>query len=247
LQDAIDHLTGRLTPAAARSMREAIQRGDTAQIHHMHAPDRDPKTSEAMAVIYAATDRIAMREPNAGNEDPEIEAVWIAVDGEHTAAGSTLRISPTRWIATGNDGTRIGQFKHRIDAADAVRKWFAKGREIKHGRQGPYIETRQHNPEPEETADAGATYEAWHDRAPRTVTELDNLPDVIGVYIGRATRIGYRSDKWHARGQTQDYDHDYTEPGYVAPEVWADRADLAHATAIVIVGGNQRITPEGID
>jgi len=249
LQDAIDHLTGRLTPAAARSMREAIQRGDTAQIHHMHAPDRDPKTSEAMAVIYAATDRIAMREPNTSQAQADTIPVWINADGADRVAGTTIRLyDPPRWEATGNDGTPIGVFKRRIDAADAVLEWFAKGRKILHGTQGPFIATRQRNShEQTAEADAGATYEAWHDRAPRTVTELDNLPDVIGVYIGRATRIGYRSDKWHARGQTQDYDHDYTEPGYVAPEVWADRADLAHATAIVIVGGNQRITPEGID
>jgi hypothetical protein len=96
-------------------------------------------------------------------------------------------------------------------------------------------------------ADAGATYEAWHEREPERVTELDELPDVIGVYIGRAQRIGYSSDKWKKRGKPVDYDHDYTEPGYEAPEVWADRLDLARAHAIVIIGGNQRITPEGID
>jgi len=109
--------------------------------------------------------------------------------------------------------------------------------------------TRETNPyvDDEETADAAATFEAWHRREPSHVDTLDNLPDVIGVYIGRATRIGYRSDKWGKKGHAQDYDHDYTEPGYSPPEVWADRADLDQAHAIVIVGGNQRITPEGID
>lgn len=106
---------------------------------------------------------------------------------------------------------------------------------------------RHRNHHDGDTADAGTTYAAWHRREPSHVDTLDGLPDVIGVYIGRATRIGYRSDKWKPKGHAQDYDHDYTEPGYTAPEVWADRADLDHAHAIVIVGGNQRITPEGID
>lgn len=95
--------------------------------------------------------------------------------------------------------------------------------------------------------DAAETYRTWHRRDADGRRELGGLPDVIGVYIGRATRIGYRSDKWHKRGTAEDYDHDYTEPGYVAPEVWADHGDLAKAEAIVIVGGNQRVTAEGID
>lgn len=99
----------------------------------------------------------------------------------------------------------------------------------------------------DDTDDAEETYERWHKREPKNVRQLDGLPDLIGVYIGRACRIGYRSDKWHDRGDHEDYDHDYTEPGYEMPEVWADRVDLGQARAIVIVGGNQRITEEGID
>lgn len=95
--------------------------------------------------------------------------------------------------------------------------------------------------------DAQQTYEQWHERDPRHVVTLDDLPDLIGIYIGRALRIGYRSDKWHERGTTEDYDHDYTEPGYEPPEVWADHVHLGQARAIVIVGGNQRITADGID
>lgn len=108
----------------------------------------------------------------------------------------------------------------------------------------------QHGPRrnnPEHGAAAADTYERWHRRAPADVCELDNLPDDLPHYIGRALRIGYRSDKWHGRGNTEDYDHDYTEPGYSPPGVWADDPDLAKATAIVIRGGNQRITPGGID
>jgi len=99
----------------------------------------------------------------------------------------------------------------------------------------------------EAETEAGATYAEWHEREPEQVTHAEDLPDVIGIYIGRALRIGYRSDKWHERGQTEDYDHDYTEQGYDPPEVWADHADLSRARAIVIVGGNQRITADGID
>jgi hypothetical protein len=99
-----------------------------------------------------------------------------------------------------------------------------------------------------EHADAAAdTYEAWHRREPECVREVDGLPDDLPHYIGRALRIGYRSDKWHGRGTTEDYDHDYTEAGYTAPGVWADDPDLAKARAICIRGGNQRITPQGID
>jgi hypothetical protein len=99
----------------------------------------------------------------------------------------------------------------------------------------------------DERADAETTYQEWHERAPSRVTHAEDLPDLIGIYCGRARRIGYRSDKWHKRGTTEDYDHDYTEPQYEMPEVWADNADLALANAIVIVGGNQRITADGID
>jgi hypothetical protein len=94
---------------------------------------------------------------------------------------------------------------------------------------------------------AADTYAKWHEREPECVTELDGLPDALPVCVGDALRIGYRSDKWHERGQVEDYDHDYTERGYRAPQVWADCADLSKAKAICIVGGNQRITPKGID
>lgn len=94
---------------------------------------------------------------------------------------------------------------------------------------------------------AADTYRAWHERDPEHVAEVDGLPDAFPCFIGHAVRIGYRSDKWGAPGVTDDYDHDYTEPGYRAPEVWADVPELARAKAIVVKGGNQRITPEGID
>lgn len=94
---------------------------------------------------------------------------------------------------------------------------------------------------------AADTYEQWHERAARFVGEIDELPDLIGVYIGRALRLGYRSDKWGREGEHNDYDHDFSERGHTPPEAWADSAELAQARAIVIVGGDMRVTPEGID
>ena len=94
---------------------------------------------------------------------------------------------------------------------------------------------------------AGATYEQWHDRAPHLIGELAELPDFIGTYLGRALRIGYRSDKWHEEGKGEDYDHDFTERRHTPPEAWSDTAELDKARAIVIVGGDMRITPEGIN
>jgi hypothetical protein len=95
--------------------------------------------------------------------------------------------------------------------------------------------------------DAARTFNAWHEREPDSVHHLDALPDSLPCFVGHCTRIGYRSDKWGKPGEHHDYDHDYTEPGYRMPEVWADCADLAQARAVLVRGGNQRITPRGID
>ena len=94
---------------------------------------------------------------------------------------------------------------------------------------------------------AAELYERWHEREAEHVTDVDGLPDLIGIYVGRAMRIGYSSDKWHARGKTIDYEHDFSERGHIAPECWADTADLADARALAIVGGTMRITEDGID
>lgn len=91
------------------------------------------------------------------------------------------------------------------------------------------------------------TYQRWHERAPQMIGEIDALPDLLGTYIGRALRIGYRSDKWAERGKANDYDHDFAERGHTPPEAWADTPDLERARAIVIVGGDMRVTEEGID
>ena len=91
-----------------------------------------------------------------------------------------------------------------------------------------------------------ATYRAWHDRSPEQVSSIELSTGAVN-YIGDASVIGYRSDKWSQRGTPTDYEHDYTEPGYRAPEVWASEPDLTKADLVVIIGGNQRITPDGID
>jgi hypothetical protein len=133
-----------------------------------------------------------------------------------------------------------------------ITAWFKElHRKLLEQRDHPSATPRKRNHDqyapPADQKDAARTYEQWHERRPTKNTELDGLPDLIGVYIGRAMRIGYASDKWHEAGKVIDYDHDYTEPGYEPPEVWADRLDLSHARAIAIVGGNQRITADGID
>ncbi len=98
------------------------------------------------------------------------------------------------------------------------------------------------------TEEGAETYDRWHEREPHDErARVIELPDLIGVYVGRAMRIGYRSDKWHARGKTLDYDHDFTEGMHIAPECWADTPDLAHARALVIIGGDMCVTEDGID
>lgn len=90
------------------------------------------------------------------------------------------------------------------------------------------------------------TYARWHEREFDSMKEID-APDLLSVYVGRATVIGYRSDKWERRGNTHDYTHDFEERGHVAPEAWADNADLSKAKAVVLFGGTMRITEAGID
>lgn len=115
--------------------------------------------------------------------------------------------------------------------------YLVRGKLDERGRAAAFLDSAQSGAE---------TYERWHEREAKQVGELD-VPDLVGVYVGRAMRIGYRSDKWNKRGDTIDYDHDFTEGHHIAPECWADNADLAHARALVIVGGDMRVTEDGID
>jgi hypothetical protein len=89
-------------------------------------------------------------------------------------------------------------------------------------------------------------YERWHQRDALAIGELSGLPDSIGHRQGRVLRIGYRSDKWGRRGETNDYDHDFLEDGQ-PPLLYTNTASIEAARAAVIVGGSMAITEGGID
>ena len=92
---------------------------------------------------------------------------------------------------------------------------------------------------------ANATYRRWHDRDPQRVGELATA-DRCAILLGRMTRIGYRSDKWHRRGRTVDYDHDFLEGRGTAPLVYVDARHVAKVTTVIVVGGSMRVTERGI-
>lgn len=92
---------------------------------------------------------------------------------------------------------------------------------------------------------AGDTYAKWHKREHERVRAL-NVADGVGILIGRAERIGYRSDKWGRRGKTHDYDHDFRERGGVPPKVWCDSPHAGKARTAVITGGDFVVRQEGI-
>jgi hypothetical protein len=94
---------------------------------------------------------------------------------------------------------------------------------------------------------AGEAFAEWHDREPDSVVEVGGLPDHIGHYQGRVLRIGYRSDKWHPRGTTVDYDHDCFERGGQPPKLYTSHARIESSRAAVIVGGTMHITHRGIE
>jgi len=92
---------------------------------------------------------------------------------------------------------------------------------------------------------ANATYRRWHDRDPARVGELETA-DRCTILLGRMTRLGYRSDKWHRRGRTVDYDHDFIEGRGTAPLVYVDAAHVSKVTTAVVLGGSMRVTERGI-
>lgn len=87
------------------------------------------------------------------------------------------------------------------------------------------------------------TYDRWHDREPAKVGEL-RTPDELGVKVGRALRIDYRSDKWGARGRTHDYTHDFYEDGGRPPLVYVD--DRKRPRGFVLSGGSMTVSERGI-
>lgn len=94
---------------------------------------------------------------------------------------------------------------------------------------------------------AAETYERWHRRGYDFVDNVDVSGASIGFCQGRVMVIGYRSDKWGDPGKTHDYDHDFTEAGAQPPLLYTNRAAIDEATTAVIVGGDMRISPRGIE
>ncbi len=94
---------------------------------------------------------------------------------------------------------------------------------------------------------AAETYERWHKRGYEYVDDVDVTDSEIGYYQGRVLVIGYQSDKWGVRGETHDYDHDFAERDGHPPKLYTDRADIEDSTAAILVGGDMRVTPRGID
>lgn len=121
------------------------------------------------------------------------------------------------------------------------------------GRARLYLVRGELSPAPARAtpgAAAAETSEAWNEREAEVVGTIDHAAAAT-TWIGIATKIGYRSDKWNARGVTKDYDHDFAEliqplHGEPWPDVFSDKEDLAAASIVVITGGLFRITERGI-
>jgi hypothetical protein len=88
-------------------------------------------------------------------------------------------------------------------------------------------------------------FKYWSSRDPDRMGELDTKP--CKYVQGRLLRLGYRSDKWHRKGKTEDYDHDFLEDGGAPPLVYTNAPTLAASHCVVVVGGSMRITEGGID
>lgn len=88
-------------------------------------------------------------------------------------------------------------------------------------------------------------FKYWSERDPDRMGELNTKP--CKYVQGRLLRLGYRSDKWHRKGKTEDYDHDFLEDGGAAPLVYTSAPTLAASVCVVVVGGSMRITEGGID
>ena len=261
------------TPNAAKGKPWTCKRcGVTDAIH---APDRDRvcgRCREDERNDYARAHAAAPTHRGQRNPRPTDPLIEFGILPDATFDG---RWHPTVWIAgRAIEADNHGGTRSKREARNRARERAAREAEIEsvppptelteaqamqrvEAEQEAWKQKRDAKRAPKrnanrnhhngDEADAGATYEAWHERHPEQIDHVEDLPDVIGIFVGFALRIGYRSDKWNERGTTEDYDHDYTEPAYEVPEVWADRLDLSKAHAIVIVGGNQRITADGID
>ena len=91
---------------------------------------------------------------------------------------------------------------------------------------------------------ATRAYERWHKRDAARV-DVHKVPDRFTCLQGRVLRIGYRSDKWGARGKSHDYDHDFCEGDALPPLLYTNKRGL-NSDGAVIVGGDMTITERGI-
>ena len=96
--------------------------------------------------------------------------------------------------------------------------------------------------EPREST-AEHVYSRWaRGRAPSREREpMISLPEAPWLELGRALTIGYRSDKFHARGKAQDYEHRFGR------RVVAASCSQGKRSVLVIRGGSLRLTPHGIE
>lgn len=243
LAAALDQVWGALNSRDGAALLRAIDEGDPDAVIALRIKTWDhhtPTQPDREAWTFLETE--ARWNERQGNPKQAIQVERVHVNRQgYDAQGRYFGVGDPLYLVT--DTTEPPDNIY----SDRGRALYVRAQSAKDARARAIAEWGKRHKNATAQDDAAQTYEKWHEREALHVTDADGLPNVIGVFIGHALRIGYRSDKWHERGQFEDYDHDYTERKYEAPEVWADRADLAQASAIVIVGGNQRITPQGID
>lgn len=93
---------------------------------------------------------------------------------------------------------------------------------------------------------AAKLYETWTvGRAASRVRDLSSsrLPAGRWAELGPAIRIGYRSDKFHARGNTKDYEHEFG--GGV--RLYRLGGESSSSSVLAWRGGRLRVTRYGIE
>ncbi len=91
---------------------------------------------------------------------------------------------------------------------------------------------------------AAKSYHRWHKRDADKLFELN--AGSARYPLGRLVRLDYRSDKWHRKGKTVEYTHDFLEDGGRAPIIYADRKGYAGVKTAIASGGSMRVTEAGI-
>ena len=85
-------------------------------------------------------------------------------------------------------------------------------------------------------------YRRWtRGREPTTEREVEI--DLAGTWkrLGRGLAIGYRSDKFHAKGSVVDYEHKF------GPRVVVSELESSTGSVYVFRGGSLRLTSRGIE